>query len=122
MEVELTEWFDRKKCGKTVKVMPFERDDGFWFLIRRGEPIRRQGAVLDGKSGSVVYRPEKHGRTDIRLDACFRLQPGTCSIDNGTPVGRTITRVFTGYLAREFGEGAFTIVRVAAGNTESEAA
>ncbi|MEA5087803.1 hypothetical protein [Solidesulfovibrio sp.] len=60
MEADLTEWFDRKKCGKTVKVMPFERDDGFWFLIRRGEPIRRQGAVLDGKSGSVVYRPEKH--------------------------------------------------------------
>jgi hypothetical protein len=63
-----------------------------------------------------------HGRADIRLEACFRLQPGTCSIDDGTPVGRTIARVFTGYLAREFGEGAFTIVRVAAGNTESEAA
>ncbi|ADK85961.1 conserved hypothetical protein [Desulfarculus baarsii DSM 2075] len=60
MEADLTEWFDRKKCGKTVKVMPFERDDGLWFLVRRGEPIKRQGAVLDGKSGSVVYRPEKH--------------------------------------------------------------
>ncbi len=71
---------------------------------------------------AVLAAESIHGRTDIRLDACFRLQPGTCSIDNGTPVGRTITRVFTGYLAREFGEGAFTIVRVAAGNTESEAA
>jgi hypothetical protein len=60
MEAALTEWFDRKKCGKTVTIHPFERDDGLWFLIRRGEPIKRQGAVLDGKSGSVVYRPEKH--------------------------------------------------------------
>jgi hypothetical protein len=60
MEAALTEWFDRKKCGKTVTILPFERDDGLWFLIRRGEPIKRQGAVLDGKSGSVVYRPEKH--------------------------------------------------------------
>ncbi|MEA5087809.1 hypothetical protein [Solidesulfovibrio sp.] len=71
---------------------------------------------------AVLAAESIHGRTDIRLDACFRLQPGTCSIDDGTPVGRTIARVFTGYLAREFGEGAFTIVRVAAGNTESEAA
>lgn len=60
MESALTEWFSRRHCGETVTILPFERDGSLWFLIRRGEPIKRQGAVLDGKSSSVVYRPEKH--------------------------------------------------------------
>ncbi len=60
MESALMEWFSQKQCGKTVTILSFERDDGLWFLVRRGEPIKRQGAVLDGKSSSVVYRPEKH--------------------------------------------------------------
>ena len=78
--------------------------------------------VEDSLYLAVLAAESIHGRTDIRLEASFRLKGRACSIDDGTPVGRTIARVFTGYLAREFGEGAFATVRVAAGNTESEAA
>lgn len=60
MEADLNEWFGRMQCGRTATILPFERPDGIWFLVRRGEPIKRQGAVRDGKSSSIVYRPEKH--------------------------------------------------------------
>ena len=63
-----------------------------------------------------------HGRTDIRLDACFQLKGRVCTIEDGKAVGRTIAQVFTGFMAREFGENAFTVVRLAVGNIISEAA
>ena len=63
-----------------------------------------------------------HGRSDIRLDACFQRKGRVCAIEDDKAVGRTIAQVFTGFLAREFGEDAFTVVRLAAGILISEAA
>ncbi|MFQ5510131.1 MAG: hypothetical protein ACE5FN_12485, partial [Leptospirillia bacterium] len=33
---------------------------GIKFLVRHGEPIKREGSIEDGKASSVVYRPAKH--------------------------------------------------------------
>ena len=71
---------------------------------------------------AVLAAESIHGRTDIRLDACFQLKERVCTIEDGKTVGRTIAQVFTGFLARKFGEDAFTVVRLAAGNIISEAA
>jgi len=55
-----------------------------------------------------------HGRSQVRLDASFSLsrKKHSCIIDATTEVGRSITRIFTGFLTREFGEAAFTVKRV----------
>jgi len=55
-----------------------------------------------------------HGRAQVRLDAAFFLDEKnrTCVVDATTPVGQSIAQIFTGFLAREFGEDAFTVERV----------
>ncbi|MAX25608.1 MAG: hypothetical protein CMJ19_14005 [Phycisphaeraceae bacterium] len=60
LEDELNEWFDFKKKGRGSRVFPFSQADGFWFLVRHGQQIKREGTVeSNGESGSVFYRPEK---------------------------------------------------------------
>lgn len=60
LEADLNEWFDFKKKGRGAKVFPFPKNDAFWFLVRHGQRIKREGTVeADGDSGSVFYRPEK---------------------------------------------------------------
>jgi len=59
MEGKLDAWFERKKRGKGSRVFVHRRDGEVWFLVRHGEPIRREGALEDGESSSVYYRPEK---------------------------------------------------------------
>jgi hypothetical protein len=60
LENDLNIWFEYKKKGRGARVFPFPREDGFWFLVRHGQRIKREGTVeADGDSGSVFYRPEK---------------------------------------------------------------
>ena len=56
-----------------------------------------------------------HGQAQVRMDGAFLLEEATraCVVDATTPVGETIARIFTRFLAREFGEDAFTVERVA---------
>ncbi len=37
----------------------FPEADETWFLVRHGQPFRREGSIVDGESESVFYRPEK---------------------------------------------------------------
>lgn len=55
-----------------------------------------------------------HGRAQVLLDAEFLVDEGsrTCAVDASTPVGLTISQVFTGLLTREFGEKAFSVQRL----------
>jgi len=55
-----------------------------------------------------------HGRAQVRLDAAFCLdeKKRACVVYGATPAGRTVARVFTELLTREFGEDAFTVERV----------
>ncbi len=60
LEASLDAWFERKKRGRGSRVTPHKKDDLVWFLVRHGQPYRREGSIQDGESGSVYYRPEKH--------------------------------------------------------------
>jgi hypothetical protein len=55
-----------------------------------------------------------HGESRVRLDAryCLRAKDGVCVIDAGSDVGKHLNRVFTGFVTREFGEGAFRVHRI----------
>lgn len=55
-----------------------------------------------------------HGRAQVRLDAGYSFDEGkrTLVVDGGSAVGRTVAQIFTGLLARQFGEGAFTVEHV----------
>lgn len=59
MEKDLDEWFKNKKRGQGSRVFVFPKDDCVWFLVRHGDPFRREGAMDGTKSSSVLYRPEK---------------------------------------------------------------
>ncbi len=54
-----------------------------------------------------------HGTSRVRLDAkyCFDSDKHACAIDADTVVGQDISRIFTGFAIREFGEAAFTVDR-----------
>jgi hypothetical protein len=51
---------DLMKRGRTCKLFVFPRTDGVWFLVRRGDPYKREGAIEKAKTTSVYYRPEKY--------------------------------------------------------------
>src|SRR5438093_4217560 len=66
-----------------------------------------------------------HGEAQTRLDTAHYLDPDrrTCVIDASTAVGRDLSRIFTGFLAREFGPDGFQVERVdAVGVREPQAA
>ena len=63
---------------------------------------------------AVMATESLHGEAQTRLDAGHFLDPikRACVIDAGTPVGRDLNRLFTGFLSREFGADAFVVERV----------
>jgi hypothetical protein len=59
-EGDLGERLDLMKRGRTCKLFLFARPDGVWFLVRRGDPYKREGAIDKAQTTSVYYRPEKY--------------------------------------------------------------
>lgn len=54
-------WFDRKRRGTDSRVLAFPRGAKTWFLVRHGEPMRREGRHGDdGEAAIAYYRPQKH--------------------------------------------------------------
>lgn len=55
-----------------------------------------------------------HGEPQTRLDAAHYFAPErlACVIDAGTPVGRSLNRLFIGFVTRSVGEDAFTVARL----------
>lgn len=60
MEARMDLWFERKKRGRGCKVFVYPRDGECWFMVRHGEPCRREGSLDQGQPGSVFYRPQQH--------------------------------------------------------------
>ncbi|MDH5527834.1 MAG: hypothetical protein OEY97_11065 [Nitrospirota bacterium] len=56
----MDDWFEQKKRGRDSRVFAYPKPDGIWFLVRHGEPYKREGSIEEGESKSVFYRPEKH--------------------------------------------------------------
>lgn len=48
------------KRGDVCKISIFRRPDGVWFLVRRGDPFKREGAIEQHGTRSVSYRPERY--------------------------------------------------------------
>lgn len=55
---DLDEWFEKHKRGRNSRVFAYPREDSVWFLVRHGEPLRREASIENGESSSIVYRPE----------------------------------------------------------------
>jgi hypothetical protein len=78
----LNKIFQRKRRGKTAKVRMFGEPDEFWFIIRKGEPLTRDGAILQtGETECIYYRPERFdqavlypGIAELRL-AIYKKAP-----------------------------------------------
>lgn len=60
LEASLDDWFEKHNRGTGTRVFVFPKDDGAWFLIRHGEPYKREGSLDGAESSSVHYRPEKY--------------------------------------------------------------
>ena len=60
LERELDGWFDGKKRGRGTKVIMFDRSDRVWFLVRHGEPFKREESLEGLDASSVCYRPLKY--------------------------------------------------------------
>ena len=60
IERDLAGWFASKRRGEHVRVQMYPKGDEVWFVVRHGEPFRREGAQKGAESSSVFYRPEKH--------------------------------------------------------------
>ena len=77
LERALDDWFVQKKRGRGSRIFEFLREDEIWFLVRHGDPFRREGSFDAGQISSVFYRPEKHDVLvydraigEIRMHAC----------------------------------------------------
>jgi len=55
-----------------------------------------------------------YGEARVRLDAGYSIseEKHALVVDAGTDIGRSINRIFTGFVTREFGEDAFKVERL----------
>lgn len=60
LESDLDDWFEERKRGRGCRLFVFPEEDALYFLVRHGQPFKREGSLQGGRSGSVYYRPEKH--------------------------------------------------------------
>jgi hypothetical protein len=76
LETVLNDWFEGHKRGRTARVFIFPRPDAVWFMVRHGEPYKREGSVVGDEPSSVAYRPLKYdvlvytpARKELRVNA-----------------------------------------------------
>lgn len=58
MESRLDDFFARRNRGRGAKVFGYPQADGtVWYLVRHGDPYRRESAINRGEPESICYRP-----------------------------------------------------------------
>jgi len=87
------------------------KKDLYRYAFTSGVPMEEVEASL---LLSLMATESLHGEAQTRLDAAHHLDPTkrACVIDAGTPVGRDLNRLFTGFLSREFGADVFVVERI----------
>jgi hypothetical protein len=60
LERDLDDWFEAKKRGRGTRVFVYPRDDAVWFLVRHGQPFKREESLNGSQTASVCYRPLKY--------------------------------------------------------------
>ncbi len=99
LEAALDAWFVEHKRGTGARVFIYPREDGIWFLVRHGDPFRREGSMDGGEPTSVAYRPLKF---DVLV---YDPRIGEIRMNAGTVGEKTLYREQFG--ARFFGDAAF---------------
>ena len=56
MQNKMDDTFEEKKRGRGSRVFTYQQKDEYFFLVRHGEPWRREGTM----TGSVFFHPQKH--------------------------------------------------------------
>jgi hypothetical protein len=52
--------FQRKRRGRTVRIVVLEEPDEYCFLLRKGEPLTRDSSITpEGETNCIYYRPER---------------------------------------------------------------
>ncbi len=81
---DLDDWFEKKKRGRGSRVFVYPKGDSIWFLVRHGDPFRREGSLNGSESSSVFYRPEKYdvlvyepALGELRMNACNKGEKET---------------------------------------------
>lgn len=77
LEHDLDDWFADHKRGRDSRVFVFPLgDDEMWFLVRHGEPFKREESIQGGVASSICYRPLKYDvvvyqrrRGELRINA-----------------------------------------------------
>lgn len=60
LEATLATWFKQRQRGPVVRVFSFDRADELWFLVRHGQPYKREPRLEGDEPSSVAFRPLKH--------------------------------------------------------------
>ncbi len=60
LERELDDWFEEKRRGRGTRVFIYAGDQEVRFLIRHGEPFKREESLNGAGVASVCYRPLKY--------------------------------------------------------------
>ncbi|MCE5314043.1 MAG: hypothetical protein ABFD49_07210 [Armatimonadota bacterium] len=60
LERDLNKWFQKAKRGRSCRVFVYPRQDGIWFQVWHGAPLRREGCIDHGESSCICYRPERY--------------------------------------------------------------
>lgn len=116
MEASMDNWFEKKRRGRGCRIFVYPRDGECWFMVRHGEPCRREGCMEDGNPSSIFYRPQQH---DILVYDALR---GEIRIHTGTKGELTLyLKTFGAHLfGRENffpGDGKFTLAPLAEGSS-----
>lgn len=91
LTAELDDWFEGHRRGRSSRVIVGEQVDGAWFLIRHGEPLKREESMHGTTSSSVCFRPRKY---DVLLPDRVRRAEGSDRGSRGA--GRARGRVDLG--------------------------
>ena len=94
MEARMDGWFDKKRRGRGCRVLVYPREGECWFMVRHGQPCRREGThEQQGESSSVFYRPQQH---DVLV---YDIERGEIRIHTGSKGERELYRkVFGAYV------------------------
>jgi hypothetical protein len=115
METALDDWFEKKKRGRASRVFAYPKDGEVWFLVRHGQPFKREESIQGAEVESVCYRPLKYdvvvyNRTlhELRINAqligekeLYRQQFGSHLFDD--PNFFSINKKYTLEPLREYG-------------------
>lgn len=76
LERDLDDWFEQKRRGRGARVFIYEDDEEVRFLVRHGEPFKREESINGNGVASVCYRPLKYdvvvyhrGVQELRINA-----------------------------------------------------